>query len=303
MNQTVFETIVDGIKRIGRPLEIALLNYYFFEGALDDVLRELVKYQNQDGGFGHGLEPDFLNPYSSPMQCFTAAHYLRSLYLPDNHPMIKSLLNYLENTYQKETKRWLNSIPSNNDYPHASWWSYDENPQISFNPSASLAGFIFLYANPKDRVYTYAKEVIYDALLYLNLQNEPIEVHELRCLIDLGNDLFHLGEEILSPTLKEAFFHHIDQVIEKDEERWFTRYSAKPTSLLKEFPSFYSSEYHQLLLRELEIALQNRDRDGLWPVTWSWGEHSLAFEESKKAWKGIIALEYLMLMKKLNQMS
>ena len=300
MDQHVFNKITEGIIRMGRPLEIALLNYHFFDGDLEDVIRELAKYQNPDGGFGHGLEPDYLNPNSSPIQCFTAATILRDLNLPSDHEMIKSLLNYLENSYQKETKRWLNTLPSNDDYPHAPWWSYDLNPQVSFNPSASLAGFIFLYANPSSNVYSYAKEVIYEAILHIKLTLDPIEVHELRCLLDLANDLNKLSEEILSPSLKDRLLFHINQILEQDETKWFTRYSVKPTSLLKEYPAFYHPNYEHLVKIELDLALSSRLNDGLWPVTWEWGTDQVTFEDSKKAWKAIIALEYLLLFKKIN---
>ena len=42
----------------GRELERRLLSYYFNDGTPTSVLDELASYQNQDGGFGNGLEPD-----------------------------------------------------------------------------------------------------------------------------------------------------------------------------------------------------------------------------------------------------
>jgi len=36
------------------------------------VFDVLSQYQNPDGGFGHGLEADFWNPFSSPVQTWAA---------------------------------------------------------------------------------------------------------------------------------------------------------------------------------------------------------------------------------------
>ena len=42
-----------------RPLDRSLFVYHFQSGPADDVMAELVRFQNEDGGFGRGLEPDF----------------------------------------------------------------------------------------------------------------------------------------------------------------------------------------------------------------------------------------------------
>ena len=47
-----------------RPLELAVFRYFFEEGSNKDVIDELSRFQNADGGFGHALEPDFFNPNS-----------------------------------------------------------------------------------------------------------------------------------------------------------------------------------------------------------------------------------------------
>ena len=61
----------------GRDIEIAKYNYFFLEGERIDVAFALTIYQNRDGGFGHGLEPDSLNPYSSPLQTAEALKILK----------------------------------------------------------------------------------------------------------------------------------------------------------------------------------------------------------------------------------
>lgn len=50
-----------------RPIDLAVYKYFFENGSNKTVIEELLKYQNQDGGFGNGLEADYWNPNSSPI--------------------------------------------------------------------------------------------------------------------------------------------------------------------------------------------------------------------------------------------
>ena len=112
------------IKENCEDLYIFLFEYYFFNGSSDDVLEELKKYQNEDGGFGHGLEPDFLLPLSSPMATTIAFQILNSLDYIDEK-MVKKSVNYLDRTFDKDRMGWWSVPPEVNDYPHAPWWNYD----------------------------------------------------------------------------------------------------------------------------------------------------------------------------------
>ena len=64
--KSIFEKAKSFIDRHARPLDLARWQYHFENGTRDAVLDALKDYQNDDGGFGHGLEADCLNPNSSP---------------------------------------------------------------------------------------------------------------------------------------------------------------------------------------------------------------------------------------------
>jgi len=55
-----------------RPLERACHAFHFGNAGRDPVLNALATYQNADGGFGRGLEPDLTLPDSSAL-CTTRA--------------------------------------------------------------------------------------------------------------------------------------------------------------------------------------------------------------------------------------
>lgn len=50
------------IYRNARPLDFARWQYHFENGRAEDAINVLSHYQNEDGGFGHALEPDFRMP-------------------------------------------------------------------------------------------------------------------------------------------------------------------------------------------------------------------------------------------------
>ncbi len=54
------------IYKNARPLDVARWNYLFENGDSTEVMKYLLSYQNEDGGFGHALEPDCWNEKSTP---------------------------------------------------------------------------------------------------------------------------------------------------------------------------------------------------------------------------------------------
>ena len=62
-----FEKARAFIRSQARPIDQGLFAFHFESGSSLEVLRDLEKFQNADGGFGHGLEPDIRLSKSSPM--------------------------------------------------------------------------------------------------------------------------------------------------------------------------------------------------------------------------------------------
>ena len=73
----------------GRELERRLLSYYFDDGTPTAVLDELASYQNQDGGFHNGLEPDLQLPDSSVITTTIALRILREVKATSNDKIVQ----------------------------------------------------------------------------------------------------------------------------------------------------------------------------------------------------------------------
>ena len=112
LSKTNFQKVVNYIKRNGRELDQRLFSSYFENGTKEDVLKELKKYQNNDGGFGHGIEPDFRSPSSSPIATTMAIEYLEKIrVLKDDWEKAKgSSVNKL--IYHLRTRPFPPALPS-----------------------------------------------------------------------------------------------------------------------------------------------------------------------------------------------
>lgn len=299
MKQLDIEKIVHGMLHVARPLEMMRVRYIISEGTQEEVIDELIKFQNDDGGFGHGLEPDFINPHSSATQTWVACNILKEINIDPFHPVVIKLIDYLAHTFDATITRWHAIDLRNHLYPHAPWWE-KEGDLSSMNPSASLAGFIIKYGNPMLSIYAKAKKVVDEALDMIIDFKKEIERHELKCLIEMLDDIggFYLKDPKYVKA-KNQMILRMDDTIEKDEHQWFSAYVAKPSSLIKTHPSFGSEVFFDLLVSEIEHALNHQNDEHLWDITWQWSSYKEAFEKAQKDWQSIIAYDYIKLIKDL----
>jgi len=59
LSKTLFEQLNSYMDTDARPLEKSIFNYYFNDSSGGNILDSLEAFQNTDGGFGKGIEPDF----------------------------------------------------------------------------------------------------------------------------------------------------------------------------------------------------------------------------------------------------
>ena len=108
----------------GRPLEKARLRVIFEGASSDETLSALKAFQNEDGGFGHAIEPDLRTPDSSVLGTSIAFQILRSLPVEQaikdiSFPAIQFLLS----SYDFKEMSWRIIPRSAEFFPHAPWWN------------------------------------------------------------------------------------------------------------------------------------------------------------------------------------
>lgn len=297
-----FKTTKEFIYRNARPLDLARFKYLFGFGDINDVLNCLSYYQNEDGGFGHGLELDCLNPNSSPMQTFVATQIINEIGgLNKNHNMICGILDYLSSKKDFDGSFWANTIATNNDYPHAPWWNYNPNEK-SYNPTASLAGFIILYGEKDSEIYNIAKRVAKEAYLYFK-NNCPIEsMHSVVCFVELYEYLEKAAINLVD--MKEFYsllLRQLSTLLSVDTSNWDTEYIAKPSLYISSKDSVFYKPFLNECKSECRFIKDTLKSDGTWSITWKWDSYPKQWAIAKNFWKcdqAIINLKFINLIEK-----
>lgn len=129
------------IYQYGRLLDRRRFEYFFENGPKEAVLAALAAYQNPDGGFGQGLEPDIRSPHSQPVPTESALILMDEIECFDPS-ILKGVIRFLQ----------ANSIPTGgfplafchiNDYPHAPWWNTDQDNEAHMNPTGRIIGLLY----------------------------------------------------------------------------------------------------------------------------------------------------------------
>ncbi len=124
-----FEKAKQFIYRNGDLLTRKRFAYHFEKASKQAVLDALACYQNDDGGFGHGLELDFMCPASSGICMEMALGYLLELEIHDG-PVFENAIKWI---LTNQTKNGDLPHPTDNvkAYPHGNWWEEDSDRIIS----------------------------------------------------------------------------------------------------------------------------------------------------------------------------
>jgi hypothetical protein len=285
-----FQIIKKWMYRNARPLDIARWKYHFESGYKEDVLAVLSAYQNPDGGFGYALEADSWNPNSSPIQTWCATEILYELGIKDkDNKIVKGILAYLDSKKDFQNGYWFAEIPTNNDYPHAQWWSYRGNviENWGYNPTICLVGFILYFADKQSKLYQLAGEIAKKATNSF-LQCEHLEdMHEIMCFIRYYEycekagitDIFD-GNRMLN-CLKNK----VRSSICEKKESWKDSYVCKPSQFMITPDSIFYMDNKELSDYEVKFIIETMSSDGTWDITWNWNDYPEQWSLSKNWWK------------------
>jgi hypothetical protein len=122
----------------GRDIDRERFQYHFGGGTQEGFLETLGRYQNEDGGFGHGLEPDISAPVSNPFATELALLYCIQAGVPNDVPLLRRVAEYLDAT-QEEDGSWRFS-PAVYEAELAPWFAGWTWPNM--NPTCTTAGLL-----------------------------------------------------------------------------------------------------------------------------------------------------------------
>ncbi|MGP4060277.1 hypothetical protein [Halobacillus sp. H74] len=294
--KTSFNKTDEWMKRNARPLEAARWEYLFQEGEEDRVLDILAAFQNEDGGFGHGIEPDFWLPASSPMATWAAGQVLNEIGADSQEKIVQSMKEYLLETYEPESGMWPSVLPETNHYPHAPWWHWKEGVQDNwmFNPGAELAGYLIKWSIEGSEAEKTGWSSVGKAAARL-METETMDSHEIcnyqQLLKLLKPDAFTQYTSYSYSELQDKINELAENCIEKDTAKWGSGYQTLPLDIIDHPGHPLAGKYKHLIEQNLNYYEGQLNADGIWEISWNWGDASDAFMVSQQYWKGVLAVD------------
>lgn len=279
-----------------RPLEAALFRYRFEEGDANDVYANLEAFQNPDGGFGRGLEPDVRSMASSVVATTTALQKLRMLHAPAQHPLVQSAIAYLLSAYDESTQSWPLVPPAVEEAPHAPWWNQEGLGErfngFRINPRAEVLGYLFEFGPELDPAAIARREAmtqpVIDALL---AHAGPLSGDEFLCcqrLIDSPG-----LPERHAVALQRWLLRMAEGAVATDPDTW-SGYVLQPLQVAPTRAAPMGIPLAHLLPQNLDHVIRSQNADGSWSPTWSWfGAYDADWPQAEHEWRGVLTLERL----------
>ena len=263
-----FERARELVYRSGRVLERRLFARLFEDGDADGVFAAVLAYQNADGGFGHGLEPDKLAPESQPLDVQTALARLHDAGAREPEIALRAA-DWLD-TVADERGLVPIVLPSVTEYPHANHWEGGVFPP-AVNCTIGIAGYMHELGIEHPWLAR-ATETCTEELR----RKLPEDAHAFHDALPFVR--FAPGGRELEDRLAEGL----------PNARWFRAdpqdesYGLPPT----QFPrAWFDGALYDAHLDRLE---SEQDEEGGWPITWE-----PPGPGSYHAWRAIFMIEAL----------
>ena len=282
------------ISEHGRPLEQTRYAHFFENGSKEAIFFELARFQNDDGGFGNGLEPDLRLVDSSVLATTVAFQRFRELDASPDHPLVQKACRFLLDTYNADDGFWP-MIPDNTgDAPHAPWWSDAASwRRFPDNPRAEIVGYLYDYPDcfPEDLRQQLTKTVV-SRLLSLP---DDIEMHELMCFVRLSETrtLPDSTRARMLPKLESA----LNRVVAREPADW-DNYGLPPLEAAPSPDARFAPLFENELSLNLDHMIERQAEAGCWTPAWSWeADYPEAWAIARDDWSGVLTLQNLLILR------
>lgn len=279
-----------------RPLDLAKWNYIFDNGSKADIVEELVKFQNSDGGFGNGLEPDVIMPDSNAVSGGEAIFIAYRYELDCSAPWFAKLLDYFEHTIQSTPSFWEFAPKEMDNYPRAPWWNYTPDKKFTPNPCAVIASAMILHGSGKQKEI--GLKIAHKCFDFL-LSDEFCGDHECYNLMALIDKIKSVKMPLITDEMLESMKRRISANVCYDHSMW-SEYHAQPINFADSPNSPWYECVKDGMERNLNYMLDNINHDGIWQPNFSWGIDSDIAKEVTKQWMGYIAVNNARIIKNFN---
>ncbi|MBN1814642.1 MAG: hypothetical protein JXA14_22570 [Anaerolineae bacterium] len=298
LSRDAFDRARRFLKTQARPLERTMFEHRFEGASAERVVTELARFQNKDGGFGHGLEPDLRTPMSSALATEIGLRTLKELGCASDHPLVVEAVRFFLETIDSQAKVWRVVPFDANAHPHAPWW-HDEDGSLARTfddfliiPRASVVGLLHHYAAlvPADWLAKLTEHTV-----------ATIETIEDGAFGGGGDSLRYALGLAEAKALPQSFRDRLAprlcclalKFVSRDPQEW-GGYVAKPLKVAPIPDSLVADVLRGGLEEHLDYQIDHQMPEGTWEPTWTWGDfYPDVWEEAKLQWRGVLTLKTL----------
>ncbi|MET7452297.1 hypothetical protein ABZT03_10460 [Streptomyces sp. NPDC005574] len=253
-----------------RVLEQRLFAYHFLNASADPVETALDAHRNEDGGYGHALEPDLRGPVSQPL------HTARALSVLDavgrcGGQRVERVCRYLTSVSTPDGA--LPAIhPSQRGYPAAPFLPIVDDPPSDLLATGPVVGL--LHRNEVWHAWLFrATDFCWQAIERLE-RSHPYEIEAAVSFLDSAPDrpraeavADRLGRMVREQRLVVLDMDRLDAYpvapgYASGEHHFPHDYARRPSSLAR---AWFTDEE---MTRSLDHLQSQQQEDGGWPIRW-----------------------------------
>ncbi|MCG7525185.1 hypothetical protein MHW47_12135 [Streptomyces sp. OfavH-34-F] len=253
-----------------RVLEQRRFAHHYLGGGADPVETALGAYANEDGGYGHALEPDLRGPVSQPLHTAHALSVLDSIGRC-NGLRVERICRYLTEVSTKEGALPA-LLPSQRGYPAAPFIPIIDEPPPELLATGPVVGL--LHRNAVWHAWLFrATDFCWSAVDALDVSH-PYEIEAAVAFLDgvpdrpraeaaaerLGRLVRDQRLVVLDPERRAEY--PVAPGYAPGEQHFPYDYARTPESLARRWFSDVEME------RALDHLAAAQEADGGWPVTW-----------------------------------
>jgi hypothetical protein len=265
-----------------RLLERRLFATCFLGQPAARVADALRGYQNDDGGFGHALEPDKRCPASLPIDVETAFQALATAGAAD-HDMVIAACDFLARTADDAGAGGAvpPAFPVIESFPRAAHWT-EWTYQPGLNPTAGLVGL--LYQLGIDHPWRSAGAAYcWQQIESGGLPGDAHALKEVLVFLEQAPDRRRAGEHAsaLAANLAAIPLFHLDPDT--------PGYGLSPLDVAPLATSRWRALFTDAQIEaHLDRLQKDQQADGGWPLTWEPPSQAAVAE-----WRGVVTLQAL----------
>lgn len=136
-----FDAAAEFMATRARVLDRRVFQRLFQGGAAEPVRDAVAAYRNDDGGFGHALEPDLRAAASQPAAVEMALRIMDAADAWDEH-LVRDAIDWLTSIAPSEGGATF-VLPTLSQGPHAPWWVPAEGNPVSLIQTGQIAGVLY----------------------------------------------------------------------------------------------------------------------------------------------------------------